>query len=61
MMKEKKEKRKKKNTIRIFGFNFFDCEEKSWNSGTISRGTVVPLKYGLGGFKMCRNLGREFH
>ena len=32
--RKKKERRKrKKNKIEIFAFNFFDCEEKSWDSG----------------------------
>ena len=31
----KKEGERKKNKIEIFAFDFIDCEEKSWNSGTI--------------------------
>ena len=32
--KQKKE-RKKKSKIEIFAFNFFNCKEKSWDSGAI--------------------------
>ena len=36
MMKKKKERRrKKKNKIKIFAFDFLDCDEKSWDSGAI--------------------------
>ena len=31
----KKERMKKKNKIEMFAFDFLDCEEKSWDSGTI--------------------------
>ena len=31
----KKERKKKKNKIEIFPFNFLDCEEKSWDPGAI--------------------------
>ena len=30
-----KERKKKKNKIEIFAFNFLDCEEKSSDSGAI--------------------------
>ena len=35
--KKKKDERSKKknNNIKIFTFDFFDCEEKSWDSGAI--------------------------
>ena len=32
----KKERRKKRNNkIKIFAFDFLDCEEKSWDSGAV--------------------------
>ena len=31
---ERKKERKKNNKIKIFMFDFLDCEEKSWDSGT---------------------------
>ena len=31
----KKKKGKKKNKIKIFAFNFLNCEEKSWDYGAI--------------------------
>ena len=31
----KKERRRKKNEIEIFTFNFLDCEKDKWNSGSI--------------------------
>ena len=33
--KKKERRRKKKSKIEIFTFDFLDCEEKSWNSGSI--------------------------
>ena len=33
--KEERRRRKKKNKIKIFAFDFFDCEEKYWDSGVI--------------------------
>ena len=42
--RKKEEEEKKTNKIDIFAFDFLDCEEKSWDSGALSRGTVVPLK-----------------
>ena len=34
--KEERRRRKtKKNKIKIFAFDFLNCEEKSWDSGTI--------------------------
>ena len=38
MLDGKEETRKKKNKkykIEIFAFNFLDCEQKSWDCGTI--------------------------
>ena len=31
----RKKERKKKNKIEVFTFDFFHCEEKSWDSGAI--------------------------
>ena len=40
----RRRRKKKKNEIGIFTFDFLDCEDKSGDSGAISRGTVVSLK-----------------
>ena len=34
-MNKKEERRKKKNKIENFPFDFLDCEKKSWDSGAI--------------------------
>ena len=33
--KEERRRKMKKNKIEIFMLSFLDCEEKSWDSGTI--------------------------
>ena len=34
-MLDGKEESKKKNKVKIFTFDFLDCDEKSWDSGAI--------------------------
>ena len=45
-------KEKEEQYTEIFTYGFLDRDEKSWDSGAITRGTVVPLRQGLRRFKM---------